>query len=42
MEQGDQHRIEMAALGDEDAAVAASESVILPDHLLKMLSADAE
>ncbi len=43
IEQGDRHRAEMIALGGEiDETVAASESVILPDHLLKMLSADAE
>lgn len=42
MDQGDRHRDEMAERGGEDAAVAAGVSVIVPKHLLKMLSADAE
>lgn len=42
MYQGDRHRDEMAERGGEDAAVATNESVMLPKHLVRMLSADAE
>ncbi len=43
MEQGDRHRTQMIALGDEiDEVVAVPEKAILPEHVLKMLSADAE
>ncbi len=44
MERGDRHRDDMAERGGEGAEVAtvARAETSLPDHLLKMLSADAE
>ncbi len=42
IQRGDWHRDEMIKRDGEFASVAASESVIVPEHLLKMLSADAE
>jgi hypothetical protein len=44
MERGDRHRDDMAERGGEGAEVAtvARAETNLPDHLLKMLSADAE